>query len=237
MQYEIISTGSKGNCVILENSIAIDMGISYKALKPYMRELQIVLLTHTHQDHANRSTIKRLASERPCLRFGCGEWMVPLLVECGVQKKNIDVYEFDKPWSIEVGDITFAWIKNFPLFHDVSNCGWKISVINYEWNPYNGAEPEYLKALYATDTSKILTEAKDFDLYLVEANYEDEEVQERIDQQIIAGKDYIHEYKAMRNHLSHQAMLDFVAANAGPNSLYVPLHGHRREDKQDENSV
>lgn len=101
----------------------------------------------------------------------------------------------------------------FPLFHDIQNCGWKIDISGK-------------KVLYATDTSKILTDAPNYDLYLVEANYEDSEVQERIDKQIIDGKDFIHEYKAMKNHLSEKDAMDFIVRNMGANSRYVLLHSH-----------
>jgi hypothetical protein len=46
--HNIIATGSTGNCVIYHNIIAIDMGISFAAIKPYIKELQLVLLTHEH---------------------------------------------------------------------------------------------------------------------------------------------------------------------------------------------
>jgi mRNA degradation ribonuclease J1/J2 len=219
MKYNIISTGSKGNAVVIENSILIDCGVPFKAIKPYMRDLQLVLLTHCHGDHANKATIRKLASERPMLRWGCGEWMVPLLVECGVEKRNIDVYEFDKFFAYMLGYGVCAMISPFPLFHDVPNLGYKVAI--------SRDEPGKVETLlYATDTNKILTTAPNYDLYLVEANYEDEEVQERIDKQIIEGKDYIHEYKAMRNHLSQKAAYDFIVANMGPNSTYFLLHGH-----------
>ena len=42
MNYEVISTGSNGNCTVLEDVIAIDMGISFKALKPYLKGLKLV---------------------------------------------------------------------------------------------------------------------------------------------------------------------------------------------------
>ena len=48
MNYNIIATGSSGNCIIIENSIAIDMGVSFKAIKEYYKNLQLVLLTHAH---------------------------------------------------------------------------------------------------------------------------------------------------------------------------------------------
>lgn len=48
MKYEIIRTGSDGNCVIINDTIAIDMGIPYKEIAPKLGDLQIVLLTHLH---------------------------------------------------------------------------------------------------------------------------------------------------------------------------------------------
>ena len=48
MKYEIIATGSTGNCCVIENIIAIDMGISFKAIKQVYKDLKLVLLTHIH---------------------------------------------------------------------------------------------------------------------------------------------------------------------------------------------
>lgn len=48
MKCEVIATGSSGNCVILDDYIAIDMGVTYKSIKPYMQKLRLVLLTHIH---------------------------------------------------------------------------------------------------------------------------------------------------------------------------------------------
>ena len=91
MNYNIISTGSQGNAVIVNNRILIDCGVAFKTLKVVYKNLQIVLLTHIHTDHFNPQTIKRLAEERPTLRFGCCEWLVNDLVEAGVPKQQIDV--------------------------------------------------------------------------------------------------------------------------------------------------
>ncbi|HNX82188.1 MAG TPA: hypothetical protein PKL77_08600 [Candidatus Omnitrophota bacterium] len=48
MKYNIIATGSSGNCVIIEDIIAIDMGVSFKAIDAYYKNLRLVLLTHAH---------------------------------------------------------------------------------------------------------------------------------------------------------------------------------------------
>jgi len=53
--YNVLSSGSKGNCVIYLDSIAVDMGLPYKSIEPYKNYLQIVLLSHIHGDHLNIS--------------------------------------------------------------------------------------------------------------------------------------------------------------------------------------
>jgi glyoxylase-like metal-dependent hydrolase (beta-lactamase superfamily II) len=70
MNYNIISTGSQGNAVVVNNHILIDCGVTFKTLKGVYKDLQIVLLTHIHTDHFKPKTLKRLAQERPTLRFG-----------------------------------------------------------------------------------------------------------------------------------------------------------------------
>lgn len=46
--YNVIATGSTGNCVIYHQIIAIDMGVPFAAIKPYIKALRLVLLTHEH---------------------------------------------------------------------------------------------------------------------------------------------------------------------------------------------
>ena len=48
MEYEIISTGSQGNAVVVNNNILIDVGVSFKALKNVYRKLQLAFSTHIH---------------------------------------------------------------------------------------------------------------------------------------------------------------------------------------------
>lgn len=48
MEYEIIATGSKGNAVILNKHILIDIGIPFKNLAHIYQDIKLVLLTHIH---------------------------------------------------------------------------------------------------------------------------------------------------------------------------------------------
>ena len=87
MMHNVIATGSNGNCVIYQDTIMVDCGVSFKLIEPYINDIQIVLLTHIHGDHQKLSTIKKLAFERPSLRFACGDFVAKELV--GI--KNVDI--------------------------------------------------------------------------------------------------------------------------------------------------
>lgn len=85
------------------------------------------------------------------------------MVECGVDKSNIDVVEAGKTYNY--GLFQISPIK---LYHDVPNFGYRIFMNNE-------------KLIYATDTNSMKgIKAENYDLYMIEANYIDEEIQERI---------------------------------------------------------
>lgn len=210
MNYSIINSGSDGNGLVIEDIILIDCGISFKKLEDYYKKLKIVLLTHIHQDHFNKKTIERLAYERPTLRFACCEWLVKVLVECGVNKKNIDVLEIGKIYD-------YREFKLIPmkLYHDVSQCGYKLEIKSY-------------KVLYATDT-KIIDHivAKNFDYYFIEGNYEnEEELHDR------AVNDY-YESRVKDTHLSKVKATEWLMENMGNNSKYIFMHEHKERIKNE----
>lgn len=209
MDYTIISTGSKGNCVIIGGKIMVDCGVSWKAIKPYVNGLQLVLLTHSHGDHIKPSTIRKLQEERPKLRFGCGKWLLPSVLACGVPKRRIDIY-IPNTKNRYTDDLQLIMT---PLKHNVSNCGYRIFL-------------DGEKVFYATDCNNLNgIEAKNYDLYMIEANYEDSEIQERIAEKEANGQ-YCYEYQVLNNHLSKQKADEFIIANAGEKSRFVYLHGH-----------
>ena len=211
ISYNIISTGSKGNAVIINNFILIDCGVSFKSILPYIKSLKLVLLTHIHTDHFNKTTVRLLASERPTLRFLCGDWMVKSLIDCEVDKSNIDIVK-----SNNIYDYGLCSISPVELVHDVNNYGYKIHFCNK-------------KMFYATDTNSLDgIKAINYELYMIEANYEDEEIKERIKRKKENGE-YAYEYKVIKNHLSKAKCDDFIYKNAGALSEYVYLHCHYDE--------
>ena len=208
MNYNIISSCSKGNATVIRDIILIDCGVSFKQLIKVYNNLKIVLLTHIHRDHFNKSTIKKLAEERPTLRFACCKWLFEELIKCGVDKRNIDVLEIGKKY-----DYKLFKIVSIKLYHDVPQCGYRIFFNDY-------------KVIYATDTRTLDgISAKNYDLYLIEANYTKEDMEERIKIKQEQYK-YAYEFRAKENHLSKEETDKFLIENMGEDSRYVYMHQH-----------
>ena len=184
------------------------MGISFKKIEPYHNGLKLILLTHIHSDHFKKSTIRTLANVHPLLRFGCPQWLYDECLACYIKPSNIDAYSMDYIYAYKGYKVL-----PFRLQHNVPNCGYKIQFSNGE------------KIIYATDTNSIEVEAKDYDLYLIEANYEDEEIKQRILDKQIRG-DYIYEYKTLQNHLSLSKCNEWLYKNMSSQSQYIYMHQH-----------
>ncbi|MBS5682259.1 MAG: MBL fold metallo-hydrolase [Clostridium sp.] len=208
MNYKIISSCSTGNATIIRDIILIDCGVTFKKLEKYYKQLKIVLLTHIHSDHFKKETIKKLAQERPTLRFACCEWLLQPLLECGVLRKNIDVLQIGTRY-----DYKLFKIVPIKLYHDVPQCGYRVLFDDY-------------KVIYMTDTRTVEgIVAKNYDLYLVEGNYEEEELEQRIKQKQEEGL-YYYESRVRNTHLSKGQATDFLLNNMGENSEYVFMHEH-----------
>lgn len=204
MNFNILNSGSDGNGLIIEDIILIDCGISFKKLEDYYKKIKIVLLTHKHQDHFNKITIKKLAYERPTLRFACCEWLVDELVKCGVEKKKIDVLKIGKNYNYNA-----FIVEPIKLYHDVPQCGYKLKI---------GTN----RLIYATDTSKIdHIEAKNYDYYFIEGNYENEEELHN------RAVDEYYENRVKRTHLSKVQATEWLMKNMGGNSKYIFMHEHK----------
>lgn len=200
--YKVISSGSKGNAVIYANSIMVDCGISFSKLKDYVKDLRLVLLTHIHKDHFNIKTIKRLARERPTLRFGACEWLKEPLQ--GIN--NVDIYKIGKVYN-------YKYFKLSPvkLYHDVPNCGYRIFLNNY-------------KIFHATDTAHLKgITAKGYNLYAIEHNYNDKVIMENIEKARREGR-YAYELGAINSHLSERQAMEFILKNKGDSYEILRLH-------------
>lgn len=200
--YTIISTGSKGNAILYHNSILVDCGVPFNLLKPHLKDIKLVLLTHIHGDHFNYATIKKLAFERPSLRFGCGAHLKDKLPP----HINIDIYDPGRTYVYNFGAIEAVILE-----HDVPNFGYKIHVAN-------------TKIFHATDTANLDNiSAPNFDLYAIEHNYNEDTVYEQIIDDLQEDK-YNHQSRSINTHLSEQQAREWLYKNKGENSYVLRIH-------------
>lgn len=107
------------------------------------------------------------------------------------------------------------------LYHNVENCGYRLFV---------GQE----KAIYATDTGHLQgITAKDYSLYLIEANYTEDDLEQRIREKTATGQ-YCYELNVAERHLSYEQASEWLLANMGQKSEYCFLHQHKDKRKPQE---
>lgn len=219
---KIIASGSKGNASVLNNHILIDCGVPFRMLGEDYKALNLVLLTHIHGDHFNPNTIKQLHFLRPTLRFVCGPWLVEPMSMLGISPRVVDWIDdetgicYSPGFSVEADYVP----------HDVPNCAWKIS---------DGGE----SAFYATDCASLDgVKARSYDLYLIEANYGEEEIRQRERRKIAAGE-FSYEARAEATHLSREQADFWLAENATPGKskvIYLHKHAFDRQTRSPEPS-
>lgn len=214
MTYEIISTGSKGNAVLINNDILIDCGVPFSALEGKIKSLKLVLLTHIHGDHFRPATIKKLHKLRPRLRFACGAWLAGALETIGINKRCVDNLDCGKTYDYEAYSVK---LESIP--HDAPNGCWTLR------------EKDGESLFYATDCAALSSiSAPGIDFYLVEANYTEADLKARMDAKIAAGQ-FAYESRVAETHLSREQATEWLKINAGECSKFEFIHIHA-EDKQ-----
>lgn len=218
MKYNILSTGSGGNCTIINDYLMLDCGLSYKKIKKYLKKVKVIFISHEHSDHFNSTTIKQLCYDFPNIKFVVGHFLVVKLLLCGVSKKNIIVLDTKKWYDIGIFKIRLDY-----LIHDVPN-----DCIHIEFK--NG-----IKMFYATDTSTIdHIIAKDYDYYFVEANYDtDEEIDEKIRIAKENGE-FTYLERVKKTHLSQLQAINWLDKNKKEDSNIIFIHQHIDKENKDE---
>lgn len=207
MNYEIINSGSDGNAILLENSILLDCGVTYKKIEPYLKKVKVIFLTHIHQDHFKKSTIKKIAYEYPNIKFLVGYYLVSHLIECGVSPKNIFQLVFDEWYDIGIAKVRIEEVQ-----HDVLNACLKM-------------EMKDKKMVYIVDTNNVdYISAKNYDLYLIEGNYiADESLNVEVREQEEKGE-FSYLKRVLKTHLSQTQAIEWLKKNMGDNGKFEFIH-------------
>lgn len=223
---KIISTGSKGNAVFLDGQVLIDCGVPFSKLADagVVQDVKYVFLTHRHRDHLNVATLKKLLFENPLCKIIYNNYLIkPITDFFNASTPSLIIYksfltELNKWYKI--GDILFSSV---PLSHDVPNCGWKIHF----------CRPQGIyKVIYATDTANMDgVVAKGYDLFLIEANYDAEDLIARMKEKRENGQ-FVYEDRVFKTHLSKDQCDEFIVQNMSANSRCIYLHQHEDQMKE-----
>ena len=211
MNNEIIGSSSKGNCIIVEDILMLDCGVSYSKIKKYLSKVKLIFISHDHQDHLNKKTLQQIAYNFPTIKILTGsEVVVNKLVDCGVNKKNIFILKEYKWYDLGMLNVMLE-----PLIHDTPNY-----CLKWQLNSKKG--------IYIVDTANVDDiEAECYDLFLIESNYNEELLDQHIQECIDNNDDenklyYLH--RVSRTHLSDKQCNDFLIQNMSNNSQYIKLH-------------
>lgn len=200
MKHRIISTGSKGNCVVI-NDVMVDCGVPFNKIKDHLYFIKYLILTHVHTDHLNLKTLQNIISHFPRIKV-IGNFEVHNAFNCNI----IANAGFD----IETEDYIF---RPFELEHDVLCYG-------YNWQ-YEGQE-----IIYATDTASLKNAPKKkYDWFFIESNH-DEEKLEAVRNEHRGGYS---PYLSGKRHLStQQAKAFYYQYRKDQNSPLIELHQSSR---------
>lgn len=221
MKYNIIGTGSSGNATIINDNIMLDCGLPYSRIKKYLKDIKLIFISHRHTDHLLPATIRQIAFNYPNIKFVYNiedTQITNILISNGILAKNLYGIEQNK-WY----DLGICKIKLEELQHDVLNSLCKLEI-------------DSKKLIYITDTNSVdFIEAKNYNVYLCEANYfNDEELEQRIKEAEEKGE-FTHLKRVAYTHLSMEKAIDWLKTQMGDNSEYTFIHQHisKGENKHD----
>lgn len=147
--------------------------------------------------------------------------MIEELIKLNVSKKNIYVLKDRKTYDL--GKFT---IKPIETFHDVSNTSY---LIDFKPNTM----------YYATDTCELPNDEclKGLDYYFIEANYNEELLEQHINQALESEDSenklfYLNRVKT--THLSEKQTVDFLLENMKNDSKYILLHKSNYNYKEED---
>ena len=124
----------------------------------------------------------------------------------GIHPNNIYILKSGKKY-----DLGLLKVKLEPLTHDTPNYALK-----WELNDKKG--------IYIVDTASVDNiEAKEYDIYLIENNYQEKLLQEHIDNCEDENMMY-YLHRVPNTHLSAEQANSFLIENMGANSVYEYIH-------------
>ena len=252
MKVKILATGSGGNCVLIENRILIDAGITVKAFRENGLEpngLDALLITHKHADHMKTPLVRYLLGE------GVKAFLPASVIAELTKEGKIDMLPLTATGQVvpiqDEGAVTYGGMSITPYpqkHHDMVNYAFVL-------------EKEGERLLYATDLDTVsatdmgvgLLHLGTFDTILLEGNYDEDYLRRYIEYMISlvpeaddpakASDEDLEKWVRMhyhflpdevarnafraiqnRRHLSKQQARAYAAEHLKPNGTYYEIH-------------
>lgn len=200
MNFKILGTGSRGNCIII-NDVMVDCGLPFSKIKNDLYDINYLLITHTHGDHLKLKTIAKIAERFPTITM-IGNYEV-------YQAFNVDIIA-NEGFDVVTNDYTFT---PFKCIHDVYTYG-------YCWQ-YGEKD-----IIYATDTSTLEhAPQKKYDYFFLESNHDEAKLEAVRGKQTGSYDPYL----SGKRHLSTQQAKNFFYMHRKSNdSELIELHQSTR---------
>lgn len=200
MKYFIVSSGSKGNCVVI-NDVMVDAGVSFNRIKEWLYDIKYLLITHVHSDHLHKTTISHIQREFPHIKI-IGNYEV-------CQEVDVDIVA-NADYEIKIDAYTFT---PFECVHDVLTYG-------YTW------EFEGQKIIYATDTATMEHAPEGpYDYFFLESNHCENKLEAVRDKHVGGYSPYL----SGKRHLSTQQAKAFYYMNrSSKEAPFIELHKSER---------
>jgi Cft2 family RNA processing exonuclease len=199
IDYEIISTGSKGNCVVI-NDVMVDCGVPFKKIKDYLYEVNVLLLTHIHSDHIKETTLKNIVT------------MFPHIDIYG----NYEVAQYFSEYPIKVVNAGVPIMAQNRIVFEAFECLHDVVCYGYVWEDNDD------RVIYATDTSDLRNAPEQtYDYFFIESNHDERKLMQLADSRsfgynVIAGA---------KRHMSTQTAKTFYYMHRkDKDSKFVELH-------------
>jgi ribonuclease BN (tRNA processing enzyme) len=201
MNYKILSSGSKGNCVIVNDEIMFDCGIAFNKMKEELYGIKYLLITHVHSDHLNKLTLQQIMSKFPTIKI-IGNYEVHQAMHTNI----IANAGFD----IVTKDYTFT---PFEAVHDVLTYGFTFHVGDK-------------RVIYCTDTANLNNAPEGpYDYFFIESNHDEQKLKQAINEY----KGTYSPFLSGKRHLStQQAKAFYYLHRRSRESELIELHKSAR---------
>lgn len=199
----IISTGSQGNCVVIDHSIMLDCGLSKKKVMDSgydLRDLRVLFISHKHQDHTRLPFIRWALTHhimvhvpRAVIEMLDEEGRIETHQYLGINlfvHRPEDTYHYSVPSSYDEQGKPLTTEKVAISLHPEKH----YDIINYAFVLEKMTDHKLERLLYSTDLDTVeptnvgpgLVALGQFDTILLEGNYDEIWLREYIDSTVRA---------------------------------------------------